>query len=577
MYKGRREFKSKTSERRLTSSNRSVVGSDEYKDERRDDVLKCDPCSAEGSTVDAQKFCQDCKEYLCSMCVRNHAKYATLKKHVLVDKDTDIDSISSRASSDLCTEHCYVHSREYVKFYCPRHNDLGCHDCMTMNHRICRIEFIPDILENFQKSEEYDNIVKNMNGIMSETSEALKVANKNSSAIQEWHASTIAEMQKYHTEINAFFTKNADEIEQKAKDIKSVEIKKVNETLQSCKTVKTEIEKELDAMNKMVKNRNFYQLFVAVKKYTVKVESYGPLVRHACCEKIKPLIFEKSGILRELRDAKMTMGSVTHSDIGLDSTKSMVSGYASRAYKGEIDVSSPDESRRNWITGSILLSPDILVITDYRNASVKVIDIQAKKVVSFVKMSSGPRDITHVPKECLAVAKPEEKAIELFTVSNLAKIREFKVSGSCYGLCCHKDKLVVSFQKPPKIEVMDLNGTVLSSYSTDMIEKPLHVVCRSDGKEAYISDEKSDSVLCLNLVKDTTRVVRKVNIDGLKGIAICTDGSLFACSSNNHSIFHIMQNGDAEIVLDAESNVVRPYTVSFCEKRNRLYVSSNLS
>lgn len=60
-------------------------------------TIRCDPCLSELNTVNAELFCEDCNQYLCSSCIRYHQKFASTQHHVLLDKDTMLKVTSESA------------------------------------------------------------------------------------------------------------------------------------------------------------------------------------------------------------------------------------------------------------------------------------------------------------------------------------------------------------------------------------------------------------------------------------------------------------------------------------------------
>lgn len=59
-------------------------GSDEVK------CIHCETCQKEGNSLDAEKYCTDCKEYLCGQCYKHHFKFKAFQHH----KVQDVDALS---------------------------------------------------------------------------------------------------------------------------------------------------------------------------------------------------------------------------------------------------------------------------------------------------------------------------------------------------------------------------------------------------------------------------------------------------------------------------------------------------
>ncbi|XP_060556446.1 uncharacterized protein LOC132717069 [Ruditapes philippinarum] len=59
-------------------------------------TLHCDPCLNEMNSVIAERFCEECNQYLCKDCIRYHKKFAATQTHTLVN----IGNTSSKQTAD---------------------------------------------------------------------------------------------------------------------------------------------------------------------------------------------------------------------------------------------------------------------------------------------------------------------------------------------------------------------------------------------------------------------------------------------------------------------------------------------
>jgi hypothetical protein len=57
-----------------------------------------------------------------------------------------------------CTELCDVHKNEIVKFYCQKHNSVGCGKCMIHEHNSCKIQLVLDVSRDYDDSDEFVRI-----------------------------------------------------------------------------------------------------------------------------------------------------------------------------------------------------------------------------------------------------------------------------------------------------------------------------------------------------------------------------------------------------------------------------------
>lgn len=62
-------------------------------------TLRCDPCLSELKSVEADMFCEDCNQYLCTTCISFHKKFTATMNHPLVDKNTMSEIMSKPAAA----------------------------------------------------------------------------------------------------------------------------------------------------------------------------------------------------------------------------------------------------------------------------------------------------------------------------------------------------------------------------------------------------------------------------------------------------------------------------------------------
>ncbi|XP_060589368.1 transcription intermediary factor 1-alpha-like [Ruditapes philippinarum] len=119
----------------------------------------CQPCKADGESLEADGFCQNCQEYLCKTCIKYHRKVTVSKHHTILDKATMPKNVEPQIVKRLCTETCEKHKLKIIKYFCSDHDTVGCGNCMVIDHKACHVEFIPDIADEFINGEAYKAIL----------------------------------------------------------------------------------------------------------------------------------------------------------------------------------------------------------------------------------------------------------------------------------------------------------------------------------------------------------------------------------------------------------------------------------
>ena len=94
----------------------------------------CDPCNRGDENSPATKWCLDCEDALCIVCVKAHkVSKASMSHHVI-----DIEAISTLSGEVLTTqEKCSRHPDFIMDFFCNQHHLICCRNCMSEEHRSC--------------------------------------------------------------------------------------------------------------------------------------------------------------------------------------------------------------------------------------------------------------------------------------------------------------------------------------------------------------------------------------------------------------------------------------------------------
>lgn len=99
--------------------------------EASDTSEQCSVCKDQNKSEDAEKFCVECNDFYCSACVKIHVTVPAMRGHKLVDKKEG----NYKECRALPTERCTQHGLKVIDMFCKLHDDVGCHTCMSVDHR----------------------------------------------------------------------------------------------------------------------------------------------------------------------------------------------------------------------------------------------------------------------------------------------------------------------------------------------------------------------------------------------------------------------------------------------------------
>ena len=227
--------------------------------------LCCVPCNVDDQNVKARGYCEDCQDYLCSACFTSHRKNKASKHHKLHERP-DADELT------ILDDKCQLHNNEIIKFYCPTHKELGCHDCMVLKHKPCEVDYISDKSRGIAKNAEYNETLMKLEEKIKKV-EDLEV-----------------EILERSSEANAYFTQSLKDIDdfesQMIYRIKAMKMKvvsnavAVNESMkkvvmtsnENCSTNVAEMKQLQLYLRENKDSRDERELYIAIKRAESKME-----------------------------------------------------------------------------------------------------------------------------------------------------------------------------------------------------------------------------------------------------------------------------------------------------------------
>jgi hypothetical protein len=473
--------------------------------------------------------------------------------------------------SDVLTTPCLKHSKEMIKFYCNDHTKLLCSVCVTLEHQTtsCNVNYIPDISGDIIDSKEYQVILNAVNTtcdkFQQKVEDVKKMTYKSNSSLKD----ALAEIKKFRQEIN----QRLDELERQAEDAAKVIEQENNKHLKAVETTCEDITKSLKASSDKIKQLNtskqadelFMELKLAektmkdIEKKAIEFSSYN----------IKEHNFKANVAILSNLKAEKSFGTLTQRTLNKEALPIQIQSRQS-SHEGEICVKTSQDNIKCWITGMILLTPDILIITDCDNKAVKMVDTSSQSVSDQLQLDDGPWYITTVTSTDLAVTLTNKRTIQFISISSnkLIKKHTVKVDGDCHGISCYQGKLVVSFLEPAKLQILDMYGTILTTIDgNNVFKEPWFITCNRSS--IYVSDWDMKTVTRLNWQGDVIGSYSGMSYP--TGMSLSDDGTVFMCDYNRNVIEEI--SGDysrGKVVLKDLKN---PYAVCWCGETKKLYYS----
>ncbi|XP_060576410.1 uncharacterized protein LOC132733748 [Ruditapes philippinarum] len=550
------------------SISTTAITSDEYYE------VYCQPCDEDGARLPAKGYCSDCKEHLCRDCFIFHRKNKLSKHHTLLDAKSMPTSLqqpttaTNTATSDDLTTPCPEHSKEMIKFYCKDHKKLLCSVCVTLKHTTasCKVNYIPDISTQYVNSKEYHTKLKEMASFSEKYKKIIedlkKLTAKSNSSLTE----VLRDIRKFREEIN----QTLDEMERRAEDEAKL-IQQSNENfLKTMETTHSDLMNSLSLSSNTIKELNTSdqanKLFVALKLAEKTIEESKRNIRHVQSTVVDEYDFKPNEAVLEGIEKEKSLGKLVPKRCP---TQPIEMKPRKSSHQGQVNVKISQDKDGCQISGMVLLNPDTIIITDQVNSTVKMIDTSRYLVTDCLLLDSRPRDVTSIISTNVAVTIPSEQKVQFISTNianKLTKKRAISVDGDCHGISCYRDKLIVSFFNPAKLQILDMDGNILTNIKeTNFLRSPLHVA--TNNSSIFVSDWGMKSVTILSWKGEVIGSYGGMGFPS--GLALSDVGTLFVCDNEKNVIEEIAE--DCSIGNVVLKDIVSPYVVCWCAERKMLY------
>ncbi|XP_052818175.1 uncharacterized protein LOC128244199 [Mya arenaria] len=540
-------------------------------------TVYCQPCEEEGKRAVAQGFCQTCQEYMCDSCIKAHKKFKVSKNHIMLSNDKMPSFFPSTKQSDIgVTEYCRKHPNEMIKFYCPTHSDLGCGDCVVIGHRTCKIDYIAYVSKDFTNGREFRELEPSIKRAEDLLSGCISYVNELFGKIEHQSKDEIDRLRKFRTEINTYLDRCEKELLGNIQKMKTDDESVLTELKTDCELVKSGLVATRTELTSVDVSDN--QRYVTARRAQKELrEIHDKMEKMAGRMKARKYRFVKDPDTEGLLGSKIGLGS-------LDVVEEFVPvpDLSTVTWKKEddINVRMTQDKKTCWISSSVLFSPGLFLLADCENNCVKLVDVSSRTVTARLQLPGRPWDVCVLADDQAAVTFTNIYMIQLLLTKGgqLSRGKEIKVSPECCGITSYDNRLYVLYQSYPRIEVMTLEGHIISTFQTDdgrqLVQAPYYLtVSASTPATLYVSDIDANTVLQLSLDGKVLREYRDKQLTCPMSMVEVGPGQMLVCGKGSNNVMLLMEtDGKMAEILGRKDGLTKPYSVTFCPHTRAIVV-----
>ncbi|KAL4218742.1 hypothetical protein ACF0H5_021330 [Mactra antiquata] len=529
----------------------------------------CTGCDKKNKTVQAVKYCVECKLYCCQSCTDMHGMFPLMADHSFLGVGQGKQHGNQKPSlPEFPTERCCIHSGKVQDMYCRKHDVVGCYVCMAKDHKSCpesQIYSVPDMVDTLYNLSDSQQTQSRLQEMMVCFSTLKKSKDAQFEGLKEAKEETINQIANYQSVLERVVRKVAESSKKKVVEAyKNLEADILQDkiTIDSTNDI---LQKTDDKLKKAPGNRA--QRFVCLKE----AEKY---IKVAGDEKLKQENNDNTDMEISFRPSNTLMDYIQglHGIGDVLVVKKKRNLYKLKGNSRDINIKVLDDKRTCSSAGCCLTSDNQLLLTDYDNQKVKRIDTQTLTVVGYVTLDSSPQGICCINQHEVAVGcySPHIK-------NKMTATRKIDTSHDCFGIAMNDDSLYVA-DFNTSLYVYNMNGTLLRTITNDKDGNKLfslirHIVFIESGNKMFVCDH-DNGLVCIDGEDNILFTIKDYDLESERGV--CTDGrgNIFVVKWNPYNVVQYNEDGKKiGVVIKGEDGLDEPMSISFHRGQNRMFVT----
>ena len=539
--------------------------------------IDCDPCDYNQISKKAAAYCQECEEYLCEPCKTAHEKLKLTRLHKLLSGELMPPKRSAGKRTVLDTVMCSCMKNE-VSVYCKEHCSLVCLNCGALHHRRCRTNDIGDISKDFDV-DSTDETIANWNEL-NETITSLHERRETDLSNLSLEAKDFRDRAKqFREELSIKLESMEAKTLSKIDILETQETKTITQQLDTCKAARNSL--DTDRRNLILaKERNDRQsIFVYNIQLSQTMKSLTTITDEITKEVYQPHIsFECNPAIAITGD--QDLGIVKCHTTRIPQQKGF--DEMSVTARNQVNVKVQSDARNACITGSAFFQSGQLILCDWDNKKLKLLDenLQMKESID---VPGGLWDVAPVNQHQVIVTFPARQYLQFIQVTpSLALGHTVDLGMECWGVTVSRESIYISFSESGegKIGMYDLTGKkkrILDPYNGKdgkvLIEWPWYIAVSNDEKIVVSDKSSTPTVYCLESSGNVLYTVSNPSFTDCRGISVDENENLLVCDWRGLKVLLITKDGkEVREFLTEKDGLYRPRTVSFSRSAGTLVV-----
>ena len=553
-------------------------------------IRHCGPCNYEGTEIEAEMFCDDCKELLCRNCADSHKKYKQFRNHTVVPvaqapKD---EATGYTPSIVICDCNQNLEGTEYCEYHC----DVVCQTCASTKHQNCKTQAISQRFGD--EKAKLSSVMQKADAVKTNIETCLQKRNDDLQKLLSVKETCTKEIQSFRRTLNQHLDLLEQNVLKEMENLESRERKEIERHISSCSAIQHMLQTDIQLLENAKKSSLSEYMFVAHTKVSVHLEGYGRLLHEIGQEtKTLTILFERNKQLADLQINITNLGTLTTGDSQGHKSQRKLFPKLEVQTSSQVDTESPEDIHTPQITGCDIMQDGSIIVCDKTNKKVKLLD-RSFKLKRCSSLQTDPYDVSVVnEKECI-ITLPEAKALQFMCVlPRLVSDHVIQLDKMCWGVHVAGKEIYITAHDATRsdtgeVRVLDRYGRLIRRIAMKqdgsyMFTLPYYLTVSPSSRNIYVSDYGSSSVWCLTSDGGMMYYYKNPKLKRPKGVCVDIEDNLLICDEGSHSVQIVTAACRTHsTLLEAKDGLRMPYFIAYrhsdaslivgCYKSNNLFV-----
>ncbi|VDI60782.1 Hypothetical predicted protein [Mytilus galloprovincialis] len=531
--------------------------------------IPCGPCYNAKVNTQAELWCYDCEEGLCSTCSGHHKISKSSRDH----KTINIKSykLSNKAIKTECDKH-----GQQLNLYCPSHLMPCCDECILTRHSKCSgITSLASVVEETKMEKSKESSDKDINSILDILNKIMVNKLENINRGEQQYDSIKGRIAEVRKKMNHHLDKLEKKLCKETETILSKEKLNASDLINEIEEKRGTLDGMKDYLHEVTTHSSTLQSFLGVHQIEQQVHQCQRYVdnleddertkefdinmeqNYEIEESLKKLeSIESLGEVTVVKTISMNRETSVRREAQVQSREQSDINNMTMTIEKKIQISIG-----NWIRDMLcLIDGRVIIVKQFGTVNLLTSDGEIRKQLP---IPGEAWSVTQINQNTFAITYPKEKVIKIFDMENETVAKVFKLDKQCYGLSFSNNSLAVGLTcwNNAEIRIIDLQGNTLKSIHVQSESTLLHMVYCYD--RVIYSDYQGKAVYCVDgSGKQIWQYTQ--GLSEPEGLCIDTYGNTIVADGGSDRIIVISKDGqDSKVLINNHDELQLPQCICF--------------